>query len=77
MRGRRLVAHEGRVGADHADRVADEVAQRLAPRARCHLVDTQVLGQQEVAQHVDRVVAALVDHLAERAALPAQQVRRA
>ena len=39
------------------------------------LVRAEVLREQQVAERVDRVAAGLVDQLAERPALPRQQLR--
>ncbi len=50
----------------------DEVGERLTPRTAGDLGDAQVLGQEQVADGVDRAATRLCHHLGQRAALPAQ-----
>ena len=67
---RRLLAEEGRVRADHPDRVRHEQRQRLRPRPARDLGDAEVLGQQQVADRVDGVPAGLGHHLGHASATP-------
>ncbi len=67
-----LLAEERAVRADHPDRVGHELRQRLGRRATGDLADPEVLGQEQVADHVERVVTGLGHHVGHGPALPAQ-----
>jgi hypothetical protein len=54
--------------------VLEEAADAVDVRAGRDLVRAEVLGEEEVAERVDRVAVGLVDQLAERLALPRQQL---
>ena len=63
-------ADEDAVGPDHRARVAQEAPGSLEVRPRGDLVRAEVLGEEQIAERVDRVAAHGVDQLAERPALP-------
>jgi hypothetical protein len=55
--------------------VRHERPQRLRPGPARHLVDREVLVEQQVADHVDRIVAGVVHYIRERVRFPAQVPR--
>ena len=75
VRGRGLVRDQHAVGPDHRLRVAEERPDPVRVRPRRHLVHPEVLGEQEVADRVDRVASRLAHDVAQRPALPGEVLR--
>ena len=67
-----LLAEERAVRPDHPDRVGDEQRQAGRRGTARHLADAEVLGEEQVADDVERVVAGLAHHVRDGPALPAQ-----
>ena len=75
VRGPGFVAEERAVGADHPDRMRDEQRQRRRRRSARHLADAEVLGEEQVADDVERVVTGLGHDVGHGPALPAEVLR--